>query len=312
MRVFIVGAYLAAHYLNVGALPRVGEIVAARDYFSDHGGKALNLAVGLARLGVETDFLAAIGRDAAGDSAEALLRAEGVSGAGLVRVEAATGFGVGLIAGDGANMLCVYMGAAQKLDAEHVRAKALEIARAQVVAAQFEVDDAPILAAFRLGRTAGAKNLLNPSPWRACDPEIFALADLILLNQPEAADFFAAPEAAFWPPQTWTARLAQLCAARGAAGKIVVVTLAEQGAVALDGQGLAHHDPAFAIDQIDATGAGDGFCAGLLWALGRGDAIGAALRPANGCGALVARGAKILPHLPSPDALQEFIRASRG
>lgn len=312
MRVFIVGAYLAAHYLNVPDLPRVGEIVAARDYFSDHGGKGLNLAIGLARLGVETDFLAAVGRDAAGDSAETLLRAEGVSCAGLVRVDAKTGFGVGLIAGDGANMLCIYMGASQQLNVDHVRARGAAIAQAQVIAAQFEVDDAPIVEAFRLGRAAGAKNLINPSPWRGCDPEIFALADLILLNQPEAADFFAEPGAAGWTPAQWTARLAQLCAARGVAGKLVIVTLAEQGAAALDGDGAVHHDPAFAIDQIDATGAGDGFCAGLLWALGRGATVGAALRPANGCGALVARAEKILPHLPDPERLRRFIGAASG
>lgn len=57
----------------------------------------------------------------------------------------------------------------------------------------------------------------------------------------------------------WVKRLPDLTRQMGWNGKLLVVTLAEAGCVALNGAGPAVSQPAYRIRQIDATGAGDAF-----------------------------------------------------
>ena len=51
--------------------------------------------------------------------------------------------------------------------------------------------------------------------------------------------------------------------------RVICVTLGERGAMALDDQGM-HHAPAFQVEAVDTTGAGDVFRAGFLYAMLRG------------------------------------------
>lgn len=61
--------------------------------------------------------------------------------------------------------------------------------------------------------------------------------------------------------------------------RTVVVTLGEQGALALQADGRRHRCSTRPTTVVDTTGAGDGFCAGFLFALLQhdGDDVGRAL-----------------------------------
>jgi ribokinase len=304
MRAFVVGNYISANFLVTPSLPQPGQTTAAQSYFHDHGGKGLNLAVGLHRLGVETDLLVAVGDDAAGRGVTQALRDMGLSTAHVHTVAAASGFGVGLIAADGGNLLAAYMGANALLDGGHVEGARAKIEAAGFCLAQFESPDAPILAAFRIARAAGRTTYLNPSPWRDA-PDILALTDMMVLNEPEAIDFLGAGEAGA-PPEVWARELPGFAQARGWVGALLVVTLAERGAVALKA-GETCFAPAFAIDQIDATGAGDAFGCGLISALAAADDFLGALRTANACGALVASRKGVFDVLPHAGEVAAFL-----
>ncbi|HLG58814.1 MAG TPA: PfkB family carbohydrate kinase [Vicinamibacterales bacterium] len=66
---------------------------------------------------------------------------------------------------------------------------------------------------------------------------------------------------------------------------LLCVTLGSRGAMLLDGDQL-HHVPAPRVDAVDATGAGDVFRGGFIYALLRGDAAPDILRFANAAAAL--------------------------
>ena len=122
MRAFVVGNYMNANFLFVPRLPRPGESLAARGHFQEHGGKGLNLAVGLHRLGARTDALIAVGDDAPGRDLTALLAGFGMDVSRIHVVPAASGFGVGFIAPEGRNFLSAFMGANLLLSPDHVEA----------------------------------------------------------------------------------------------------------------------------------------------------------------------------------------------
>lgn len=63
-RVVVLGSFVHAHWWSVPRLPGAGESCLAHAVHSELGGKGLNVAVGIQRLGVEVDLVLGVGRDA--------------------------------------------------------------------------------------------------------------------------------------------------------------------------------------------------------------------------------------------------------
>lgn len=310
MRAFVVGNYMNANFLCVERLPRPGESLAASRFFQEHGGKGLNLAVGLQRLGVRVDLLMAVGADGAGAAVKEYLAREGVGIHRVLMLGRTSGFGVGFIAADGSNFLVVHPGANALLTKDHVDEAFGLIAAADWVLAQFESLDPVVLRAFTWARRLGKRTCLNPSPWRRLDERILALTDVLVVNATEAAQLFARSPLADLTREEWVAQLPSLARQLGWGGVMLVITLGDQGSVALDQEGKAWCRPAYNIHQVDATGAGDAFGSGLVWALLRGLDLGKALEIGNACGALIAAREGILDGLPHPPDLEAFLAAA--
>lgn len=301
--VFVLGSYVNANSLVVKQLPKAGESLQAESLWTEHGGKGLNLAIGMQRLGLWTYPLIAVGNDTPGDALIALLRSEGLDTQGVVRTSIPSGFGVGLVTADGDNIIVVYPGANAQLNIGHVQTASNALQDCRLVCAQFEIPDAPILEAFRQARQRGIKTLLNPSPWREPETVLLALTDILVLNETEAAACFGITDVDTMSLVQWL-RLLPLLAWEG---ELLVVTLAERGCVALQRGQVAIHEPAWTITPVDPTGAGDAFTAGLAYALLNDYPLVKALRFANACGAMVASRQGVLSALPFVAQVNTFI-----
>lgn len=310
MRIFVLGNYMNAHFIHVDRLPMAGESLAARRVFQEHGGKGLNLGVGLHRLGLAVDMLMAVGRDEAGAAVKRVLAAAGMCTDYFLTLGECSGFGVGFIAPDGSNFLAAHLGANALLTPDHVDQAGTALDRAAWVMAHYEVPDAVILHAFRRARAQGISTYLNPSPWRPPAEEMLALTDVLVVNATEAAWLFDAPESLDWGRLEWSTHLPALAARIDWRGRLLVVTLAALGCVALDAAGNTMSTPAFEIRQIDATGAGDAFGCGLVCGLLQGLPLPEALRIGNACGAHIAAREGILAHLPAHADLADFLRSA--
>ena len=91
---------------------------------------------------------------------------------------------------------------------------------------------------------------------------------------------------------------------------VLVVTMGERGAMALDGDTL-HHEPAFNVQAVDTTGAGDVFRGGFIYALFHGQPIDQALRTANAAAAVSCTRLGALNGVPTLDEVNALI-ASRN
>jgi len=293
-RVFVLGSYVSATCLRVDRLPAPGESLLATGCISEPGGKGLNLAVAARRLGARVDVLIPAGQDAEGDALAALLAAEGLPEQGLLRLPVSSGRGLGLIDAGGENMIAVWRGANAHLSAAHVQARAAQIQAARIVCAQFELDDAPIEAAFEIARRRQITTLLNVAPYRPLSARLSASADVLVFNASEAARWLGIDPAALATPAGALDRLADI----PAAGAAVVVTLGAHGAVARDARGQRYMQPGFPVQALDTTGAGDAFCAGLATALAENMGWPDSLRRAAACGAWVAQREGVLAALP--------------
>ncbi|AWN50050.1 ribokinase [Methylobacterium terrae] len=305
---FVLGSFVVACSATVARLPRAGESLQAQAFLVEPGGKGLNLAVGARRLGATVDGLFAIGDDALAALAAPALARAGLPAAMLRRFPGPTGAGIGFTDAAGENCLAVHPGANARLGAPEMREAADRIAGAALVLAQFEVGDDAVAEAFRIARAAGARTLLNPSPFRAPAREILERTDILVVNAVEAAALAGLLGASAPDGEAQPAEWEGLARALHASGPgLVVVTLGGRGAVAVPAGGAALVRPAFRVAAVDTLGAGDAFAAGLAVGLAEGRPLPESLRMAAACGACVVRVKGVFDALPDRAALAAML-----
>jgi sulfofructose kinase len=88
--------------------------------------------------------------------------------------------------------------------------------------------------------------------------------------------------------------------------QLLCVTLGDQGAMALDDEGI-HYGPAFRVDAVDTTGAGDVFRAGFIYALLRRWSTDEILRFANAAAAVSCTRLGALGSIPALEEVEALI-----
>jgi ribokinase len=274
-RVLVVGSANVDFTLALSRLPTAGETVTDGTLLVNHGGKGANQAVAARRLGADVRLIGCVGDDASGSAVRAALVAEGVGTTGLATSgAAATGTALILVDREGRNQIAVAPGANRALTVEHVRERIDDIAWADIVLASCEVPLEAVRCALELARRRGIATVLNPAPVPDVGLDFLQLVDYLTPNAGEAARLAGVDG---------DAAAAEILMARGA--RSVVVTLGERGVLAC-GDGPPYHVPAFGVEVVDTTAAGDAFNGALAVALTEGRERPAALRFASAAAAL--------------------------
>jgi ribokinase len=284
--IVVVGSYAVGLVMRVPRVPAVGETVLGYGFAQMDGGKGSNQAVACARLGAEVTFVAAIGDDAFGDRALALLAHEGVDTTFVRRVDATpTGIGFITVAEDGDNAIAVDLGANRCLAPDDVDRAEQRIAAADALLVQLEIPVSTAMYALGVARRHGTRAILNPAPAQPIPAEHLGCADILTPNSTEAAILSGHNSAA-------GDALAR--ALHEATGTSVVLTMGERGAAIADATG-SRTVPACAVDVVDTTGAGDGFSAALAVALAEGRDLNTAVAFACAAGAYCVQRAGTVP-----------------
>jgi ribokinase len=300
-RILVIGSVNMDIVARVDHVPAPGENVRGGDFATIPGGKGANQAVACARLGAETRLLARVGDDAFGTRLRAGLDSSGVR-TDAVAAAAGCPSGVALILVDarGQNSIVVTAGANGRLTPADVEAARPLIADADAVILQLEVPAETVERALALAAEVGTLTVVDAGPPRSpVDRAVFG-AGVLTPNEAEAASLLGlAPGSA--PPEDLAAALL----ARGA--KAVVLKAGSRGAVVADARGV-QCVPAFKIDPVDTTAAGDAFTAALALECVRGTGLAAAARVANAAGALACLKLGAQPSMPTAAEVAEFLK----
>jgi len=270
-----------------------GETLLARSFEVSPGGKGSNAAVACARQGASTALVARIGRDDFGRMGLELWQREGIATGHVEQVEGErSGVAQILVYDDGDNSIAVAPGAGAGLGRAQVEAARGTLAGCRVVMASCEVPLAATLAAFRIGREAGATTLLNPAPAQHLSHELLALTDVLTPNENELRAVAGVP--ADSPLDT----AARVLLERGV--RAVIVTLGAEGCRLFRRDMPALGIAGWPVDEVvDTVGAGDTFTGVLAAAIARGADIEQATRRANAAAALSVGGRGAIPGMPS-------------
>ena len=272
-------------------LPRPGETVLGHDFAMVPGGKGANQAIAAARAGASCAFLGAIGSDSFGVTLKARLAASGVDSAHARVVYGSSGVALVVVDGEGENTIVATPGANAAFTSL-TEAELAAIRGADVLVAQLEIPVETVTEAALAARAAGVRVLLNAAPARPLPAELLDAVDLLVVNEGEA--FTISGHGREDP---------------GALLSVVpraVVTMGDEGAWYGDRDGTAARVPAFKVETVDSTAAGDAFTGALAVAWGEGREMLDAVRWACAAGAACARrlGASVsLPQRAEIDAL---------
>ena len=291
--VVVVGSVNTDLVVRVPRLPGPGETVLDGAFHRGGGGKGANQAAAAARLGARAILVGRVGDDDLGRGARAELEALGVDVTFLGEGAEPTGVALILVDVAGENLIGVASGANGEVTAGEVADVVGSVAGGPaVVLAGLEVPDEAVVAAARAARDRGFAFVLNPAPAKPVPRELVALCDVLTPNRTEVGGLgFASPE--------------EMVAA---GAKAVVVTLGGAG-VEVHRPGAAPAAvPAFPVEVIDTTGAGDAFSGALAWGLASGERLDGAVRLALAAAALSTQGMGARAGLPTADEVLALSR----
>ena len=304
-RVAIVGSANVDFTVALPRLPRPGETVTGGTLLVNHGGKGANQAVAARRLGAEVRMIGCVGADDSGQRIRAALHGEGIGVDGIVTVgDAATGTALIFVGADGRNQIGVAPGANHRLTVELAGTYEDTIAWAEVLLCQLEVPLPVVRWALETARRHGVPAILNPAPMRPLDDDVLALAGYLTPNEGEVAALSGEETGGLESARAAAERLR----ARGA--RCVLVTLGGEGVLCVEGP-TALHFPAFPIDAIDTTAAGDAFNGALAVGIAAGGSLEHAIPLASAAAALTCTKRGAQASLPHRDDVERYLRSLR-
>jgi ribokinase len=290
--ILVAGSANVDFVVRAAHVPAPGETVLGRDLVTVPGGKGANQAVACARAGgARTQMLLALGEDRFAPLIEQSLHGAGVE-LHVVRVpEEATGVALICLADDAQNAITVAPGANSRL-------RAADLPDLDGVAFLLLQLETPLQTVTDFARTAharGVKVMLNAAPACALPDELIEAIDVLIVNEDELTKVAGRNGRV----SDVLATLTVPCA---------IVTLGSRGCCARE-KGEFVLQPAFKVDPVDTTAAGDTFCGVLAAALGSGVSLTHALHRASAAAALATTRVGAQSSVPAYDEVEALLRS---
>lgn len=245
-RVVVIGSINMDLVTLAARFAEPGETLLGERFLTIPGGKGANQAVAAARLGAEVALVGALGNDAFGRQLRDGLEREGVALDHVHQVDDAGSGTASITVAGGENSIIVVPGANARVTPAQVEQASAMFGRADAVLVQMEIPLETVEATLRLGQRLGVPVILNPAPAQQLPVDWLKLARYVTPNQHELATLLGAGVDEDFR------QLMRLAPCP------VVLTRGGEGAWYRE-TGEPVHQPGFAVDVVDTTGAGDTF-----------------------------------------------------
>jgi ribokinase len=302
--IVVVGSINTDFVSTAERIPVVGETVLGIDFHLHPGGKGANQAVAAARLGYPVQMVGMVGSDIFAGQMRTTLENAGVDTAGVSTAEGSSGVATITVSRAGENAIVVTPGANAKVTPEYVERHREAIRSAGIVLAQLEIPLETIEFLAEFCKRNEVPLILDPAPAHALPASIWRCVSWFTPNETEAAFFAEQMDASLVHAEEEKLAAAFLSKGVGA----VALKLGARGVLLAWEGGAAEMVPAFAVEAVDSTAAGDvfngAFAAGLM--LGR--KPGEAARFACAAAALSVTRPGAQPSMPDRAAVDRLLQ----
>jgi len=263
----------------VDALPVAGRTDLVTDLELLAGGCAANTASVLSKFGARVALLAVIGRDALGDAVLADLAAVGVQTGLIVREEAPTSAAIVLSSGTGERSFFYRTGGNEQLANGHIPDAALKQSALVHVGGAMKLVNLDLAELTGRAKSFGCRTSLDTDwdvfgNWMQRLQGALPQIDFLMTNAEEAAMLTGCQDSRAAAVSLLAIGPEAVLVKRGACGSLLATRA-----------GMMEF-PAFQVDVLDTTCAGDAAAAGFLLGVSQGLPLEESARLANAAGAL--------------------------
>jgi ribokinase len=255
--------------------PRPGETIFGQKFDLGFGGKGANQAVAAKLCGGRVAMIAKVGSDLFGPATIKNFESLGID-ASHVRIAEGVSSGVApiFVEPSGQNRIIVVKGANDTLSPAYVDLAAPLLRQASTIVLQFEIPLATVYHTVRFAAAHKISCLVNPAPAQPVDLAQLGTASYFIPNESEAEQITGL---SVHSPEEAT-KCANFLLQKGL--QRVVLTLGARGCLLASPQGT-ELIPAFPVNALDTTGAGDAFIGSFAVFLAEGLSETEALARAN-------------------------------
>lgn len=288
--------------MSVSKIPQGGETqLESGTYQFVPGGKGANSAVAVRRLGGDSVFCCRLGKDANGSIMHNIYKKEGLDTRFIVvDPDAVTGLGAIMVEPNGQNRIILFPGANVRLTREDIDASF--ICRPDALLMQLEITQDAVMHAAWTANEKEIPIILDAGPANRDFPlEDLPPLEIFSPNETETEIFTGIN-----PSNPDNCLRAAMELQKLVTAKYYVIKLGGRGCYIYDGK-YYHCLPAYGVNAVDTTAAGDAFTAALTLEYLRSGDIVRAGRYANVVGALAVSKKGALPSLPTEALVNKFI-----
>lgn len=256
-KVCVLGSMNMDLVLKVNEIPRVGETILSKSFEKIAGGKGANQAIAAKRCGAKVSMIAKIGDDDNGEILKRKLEEDNIDVKYVFKDnKEATGMAIIMVNENGNNSIIVVSGSNMAINEEEVEVSVEKIKESDILISQFEVSEKIILKVFKKAKELEKITILNPAPAKKINEELLQVTDIIIPNETEAEVLTGIKINTLEDAN----KAGQIFLEKGI--KFVVITLGSKGAAVI-GKDFCELVPAYKVNAIDTTAAGDSFIGAL-------------------------------------------------
>jgi len=301
-KITVFGSFVVDLMARTPHLPVPGETVKGSMFKMGPGGKGFNQGVAAHKAGAQVTMVTKLGKDTfAGVALDAMKELNMDTSKVFITEETETG--IALITVDeitSQNEIVVVLGACSTISDEEVESIADIVKESEYLLTQLETNLSAIDKVIDIAYKNGVKVILNTAPVQPISDDILGKVYLITPNEVEAEILTGisidseenAKKAAEWFFEKGVKNVLFTLGVRG----VFIATNEKQGMI-----------PAYKVNAIDTTGAGDAFNGGLAVALAEGKDIWEAAKFANALAAVAVQRLGTTPAMPTRAEIDEFI-----
>lgn len=297
-KIVVIGSINIDNYLKLDTLPHTGKTVSSSISSVYVGGKAINEAVGAARLGQRVSVVGRVGNDVDSDMVFQILKMHNIDSIGVKRCSGyKTGQAYIFVQNDGDSMISIMSGANEALTIEHLHEIERIFDNAAFCLVQTEIPMEIVEETCKIAKSYGIQTILKPTACGVLTEELLHNIDIIVPNAEEANEIC--------PYGNTMEEKAEYLLKQGVG--TVIITTGAQGCYVRSAN-ISEYYPAQPFDVIDASGAADAFISALASYLLDGYALSESVKIATYAAGFSISREGVTPSLIDKNTLEAYIR----
>jgi ribokinase len=299
--IVVVGSINLDLVAGADRIPQIGETIIGNSFNTFFGGKGANQAVAAAKLGHPVSMVGNVGSDTFGTQLRQGLKDAGVDTACVNTVEGPSGIALITTGSRGENSIVVVPGANGRLTPQLLEKSAPLLKCAGFLLTQLEI---PMETVDWLAQFAERQNIplmLDPAPARELPPGLLRNVTWITPNETETRELLRSVGNSDSDYRAAADHLLA-CGVRN-----VLLKLGAGGCIIAQGTLPKECVPAFTVNTVDTTAAGDAFNAGFAVGLMRGNSVSYSARFASAVAAISVTRLGAQPSMPNGEEVERLL-----